>query len=429
MRSDVGHEVQGSTLARNAHLETVDVAIVGAGMAGLGCARQLSRAGLTCVVLEARDRVGGRILTMRAPSHDPVELGAQVIHGDQASIWGILGEVGLRTAPLGHTDEFVFCVGDQMFTMDDTIASRVVAPWIVEQQLYQGSIPDLPAATLVNALGLAVDSEAIALEWLAQIWRADPAKLSPAGMREIKHGWISGTGEFVVIDGYDRLPIALADGLDIRLRSPVRQVKWGTGWIEMETNDRWLKARAAVITVSPAIVGSGAIQFSPTLPQAKIDAAHNISVGDAIVISAQLSVSAPQSTWALVVGGGFWRTEAGSRHVGGWIKGPSARNVRGRRSGASCVVDIAGRSFPWLRADHVEQVRVTDWGKDRFALGAQSYPGMGTGKQPGVWAAPIEQELFFAGEASCSDRHPATVHGAFESGLRAAGEVINALAS
>lgn len=80
---------------RRAH----DVVVIGAGMAGLAAARDLGRAGMDVVVLEARDRVGGRIHTLHEPSPHGLEVGAQMIHGSRAATWELIREFGIQTRP------------------------------------------------------------------------------------------------------------------------------------------------------------------------------------------------------------------------------------------------------------------------------------------------------------------------------------------
>jgi monoamine oxidase len=161
------------------------------------------------------------------------------------------------------------------------------------------------------------------------------------------------------------------------------------------------------------------------LPAAKLAAAQAIPLGDALVLVAHLAAPVPQSAWALTVEpvGGFWRTEAGVPRLGGWLKGPTVGQVRGQPADAALIHRLAGAAFPWLATIPITAVQVVDWGADPYARGGYSYPRVGALDQPQQWAAPLDQTLFFAGEATTGFRHPALVHGALESGARAAAEV------
>src|SRR5215210_2722103 len=102
--------VEQMTLDWSMAVETVDVVVIGAGVAGLNCARKLLRQGATVVVLEARDRVGGRICTLRLPGYEPVELGAQVIHGEFASTWETIPALEQPRAQLAPKPTLLFYV-------------------------------------------------------------------------------------------------------------------------------------------------------------------------------------------------------------------------------------------------------------------------------------------------------------------------------
>jgi len=412
-------------------VEAVDVVVIGGGVAGLGCARELASHGLPVVVLEARDRVGGRVWTLRLPEHEPVELGAQVVHGEFASTWETIRAAELRTTPLDLARALLFGLGDRAYTTAQILSSGVLAPWIIETELSRRDVGDLPVKEVLDNAEITDLSRAIALEWLTQVWGADPATLSTAGLRRIKGAWKSGRGEFVVLDGYDQVPQYLADGLDIQLRAPVRNVRWSSGQVEVEAGRKKWRARAAVVTVPPTVVASGNVRFAPSLPAAKSEAARAIPLGDAIVVVSRLLQPAPASVWALDVGneGGFWQAVADSYLLIGWMKGPAARRVRVLPVNGSLVAHLVGSVLPWVQREMVDEVHVIDWGADPYALGAYSYPKVGALEQPAVWAAPVSNTLFFAGEATCGDRHPGMVHGALESGIRAAREVVAALAS
>jgi monoamine oxidase len=167
--------------------------------------------------------------------------------------------------------------------------------------------------------------------------------------------------------------------------------------------------------------------FAPGLAGSKHDAAKQIPVGSVIRIAARLSDPAPGGAWVAVLGGGWWSVAPGSRLLTGWIGGPAAE----RFSGATfdVLIEPVRAALPWLRPERTDDVRIVDWGADPFARGGYSYPRVGALDAPARWAEGVCGTLFFAGEATCGDAHPATVHGAYDSGLRAAGEVAQALGS
>lgn len=410
-------------------MQAVDVIVIGAGVAGLGCARTLAGAGAAVVVLEARDRIGGRVWTLRRPGEAPLELGAQVVHGERACTWEIIRAAGLRTAPLDPGPGVRFGVDGRAFGVAELLAAGITPPWAAEEMLVRAAPPDRPAGEVLGALGVAGPSRTLAVEWLGQVWCADPPELSAAGIARVRAAWAAGGGEYQVLDGYDAIAGHLATGIDVRLQTPAGVVRWAPERVRIEAGGEAFTARAAVVTVPPPVVAGGGLRFDPPLPGAKVDAARAIRFGDAFTVVAGVAEPAPRSVWGLSLGGeaGFWRAVEGSRLVAGWMKGPSARRARIGAWAPERVARAAATLLPWVRPETVEEVHVADWGSDPFALGAHSYPRAGALDEPLRWAAPVGATLFFAGEATCGDRHPAMVHGALESGFRAASEVKEAL--
>jgi monoamine oxidase len=405
-------------------MQTADVVVIGAGVAGLSCARELARQGRAVVVLEARDRVGGRIWTLRLPGLAPVELGAQVIHGAQAATWDVIRDAGLQAAPFAQGGDMALAADDQLYPVRDVVRAGV-PPWAVEPLLCRMDPPDRPAAEVLSGLGIAGVSHTLAVEWLAQTWCADPADLSAAGICRVRAAAQAGPGEFTVVGGYDQVPQRLADGLAVYLNTPVQEVYWEPGRVEVATPaERW-QAQAAVVTVPPPVVAAGRLPFNPPLPEEKRAAAGRLLLGDALVVVAQLTEPAPRSSWAFIAGqaGGFWQTAAGVPLLTGWMKGPATGAARKLAAQGELVPRGAGSVFAWLRPELIAGVQVVDWGSDPYAGGGYSYPRVGALDQPGIWAASVAGTLFFAGEATCGDRHLGLVNGALESGRRAAREV------
>jgi monoamine oxidase len=154
-------------------------------------------------------------------------------------------------------------------------------------------------------------------------------------------------------------------------------------------------------------------------------AAAAIAVGPLIRIAVRLTEPAPSGGWVMVLGTGWWTVRPGSRVITGWIGGPAATRFSGRP-----LTELLGpvkRAVRWLDGASVDDVVVADWGTDPYSRGGYSYPVVGSLDAPAAWAEAVDNTLFFAGEATCGDVHPATVHGAYDSGVRAADEVLRVL--
>jgi monoamine oxidase len=292
----------------------------------------------------------------------------------------------------------------------------VIAPWVVETLLtrHTGTAARMCAGTS----GL---TRTLALEWLAQVWAADPGDLAVDGMAAVRRDWRSGRQDFVLVDGYRRVPEVLAAGLDVRLGEPVRHVAWSPDGVQVGD----VEARAAVITSPPQATSRG-IVFDPPLPAEKRKALGELTFGPATVAVVSLTEPAPESAWCLTLGrtGGFLRTTRDRKLLTLCCKGSTARRLPPGEWDAGLVGELAGPVLPWLRGSLIADLRVVDWTADPWACGAFGYPRDGWLDASAAWANPVGKTLFFAGDSTCGSTHPSSVHGALESGVRASAEVL-----
>jgi cytochrome P450/predicted NAD/FAD-dependent oxidoreductase len=352
------------------------------------------------------------------------------VHGDSAATWAPIEEAGLITAELEPPGELLFGLDGEQLAVPDLVPDGRPAPWTADDEIASLGLGDRPVGEALEAITDDESWRAVALEWLAQTWCADPADLSAEGIRRFKDGWRSGTGDFVLTHGYDRLADHLARGLTIVLETPVDTVRARPDGVEIRAGDEAWDASAAVITVPPPVLASGTIRFEPGLPARKDVAARGVGLGDALDVVATLREPAPRSAMALLTGdhGGFWRATEGSSVIAGWMKGPSAAAVRRAGLSGATVAALTAPVLHWMRPDLVgPDLLIADWGADPFTRGGYSYPRVGNLDASSVLAAPVGPTLFFAGEATAPDGHRGIVQGAIESGLRAAAEVAAAI--
>lgn len=397
--------------------ETADVVVIGAGVAGLACARELSAGGFDVVVLEARSAIGGRVRTLRMGAAGAVELGAQVVHPVGCDAFDdLLREARIGTAPMGTAAEFVVVSGGAHHDAAALAARVRPLPWVAEDGLY-ASPPR--SGTVDRALsGLAPPARALARCWMEQVVGEDPGLLDLTETAMTYHGGGRG-GERVVVDGFDRVVHALAGGLEIRTDSPVERLRWGGDGVEAATASATVRARAAVVTPPPPVVAGGGLGLDPPLPPSKVAAAAVLASCDAVAVVLVTARPAARSEWLLLADppGGLWTGRAGSRVVTGHVKGPSAHLVR-RQGWESDLLRSLGP-----RLGDLDDVLVLDWGRDRWFRGAYSVPVAGVGAASAEWAARLGGTVFFAGEASAEAGLRGLVQGALASGGRAAAEV------
>ncbi|WP_432866302.1 flavin monoamine oxidase family protein [Microbispora rosea] len=390
----------------------VDVVVVGAGVSGLTAARRLRAAGLVVTVLEARDRVGGRVRTHRPSDGGPaMELGAQVVHGDRNPVWDVL-EPG-AAEPVQPGNALVAAAGRVLPL--GVLARRGQPPWAVEQSLLRDPGEDVPVAERLTSGDQA--------EWLRQNWAADPGSLSAAGMAAGRRADDVGEGRYAIRGGFDRLPGVLARGLDVRPGSPARSIAWSPGRVEARLDEGAVTAAAVVVTVPPPVVAGGALAIAD-MPARKRAAAESLRLGDAWCGVVTLSRPAPESAVVFDAEGGlgFVTCTAGSARVLVVAKAGAAARAREAARGGPPPL---GRVLPWAGDARPEHVEAADWGADAWATGAFTYPRVGGLWARAAWAEPMGGTVFFAGEATAAG--VPMVQAAMASGDRVAGEVLEAV--
>jgi monoamine oxidase len=426
-----------------------DIIIIGGGAARLAAARELVRTGAKVSLLEARDRLGGRIHTLRETGgRMPVELGAEFIHGRSPAIFEIVNSAGLHVIEasdrrllfdrgelrpldnfwelLGQIDSQIGANGDQAY--EQFLQTARASPF--QKRLAKAYVEGFHAsrADLISTKGIKDGNEA-----------------------EEK---IDGQKQFRIAEGYDAIVAALIKALpadSIRLACRVRVVHWsrerGIEVFATEAgNELHLRAERLLITVPhmvlrESIEGRGGISFDPPL-EAKRPAIARLETGQVVKIVMQFRepfwedrqvigsrAAAAAFGFALNLDTLFpvwWtRTPKTTNFLTGWAGGAQADKLADVRDLRSVAFDSLKQTFN-ISTDQLHRLFVRDyfhdWRNDAFALGAYTYLKVGGTEAPKRLAEPIDDTLFFAGEATSRDFN-GTVHGALESGLRAAGQL------
>ena len=426
----------------------VDVAILGAGAAGLAAALEVSRQGRSVCLLEARERLGGRILTREDVALPvPVELGAEFIHGRSATIahWLQLTRTSAVDAP--QTRQLLYRGrlqdADALFEAMKRGLERSRRP-----------AHDLPFADHLAGAArkhLTPRARTFARSLVEGYDAADAARIST---HEVLDEW-SGAGAadaptFRPHAGYGALIDALQrlldrDRVQIRLNTRVQEVHWRPGAVRVlcERLGRPFEVEAdqAVVALPLGVLQlpeelPDAVRFVPPL-HSKRAAFAGLAVGAVIKVVLQFSsafweeiddskyrdvafFTAPDQPFPT-----FWTTlPARSAALTAWSAGPNALRLSGRSESSLSqhALDSLAAIFPprrrWERT--LERAYVHDWHADRFARGAYSYVTAGASDARHVLARPLERTLFFAGEATDLQGEAATVFGALSSGERAA---------
>ena len=400
-------------------MERTQVVVIGAGVAGLACAREVDRLGHSVVVLEGRPRIGGRVLTHRTAG-GLAELGAQVVHPTaDLALNDLIGAAGMPLAPLERDADLVVVAAGQRWDSPSLIYSHPPPPWAVARALTgPGSVTeclrDLPEIP-----------RALAALWVEQSVGGDCDGLDAGAVAAVERARGGGV-EAVLTAGFDTLAAALADRVDVRLGAPASVVQWGAAGVSV-SGAVPITAAAVVVTVPPAVIQAAGLRFDPPLPPAKLAALSALASVDAVSVALTAERPAERSTWALFAEEpwGLWHSTAGSPIVVGHVKGPRAavaRKVTWSMSNASWLLH---QLDPSLGA--AIEVVSHDWGADLFARGAHTMPTRGSEAGAFEWARPLADVVFFAGEASAGRAGRGLVQGALSSGRRAAQEAVRAL--
>ncbi|HEX6535233.1 MAG TPA: NAD(P)/FAD-dependent oxidoreductase [Gemmatimonadaceae bacterium] len=428
----------------------VDVAVVGAGAAGLVASRRLADAGRSVLLLDARDRVGGRIWTVPGP----IELGAEFVHGHPASTLALLREAGAGT---------VECTGDRWEVQDARVERTADRFGELHRLLREAASleSDVPVSRFLARVVEDVPRFRRTAEWLARVTEdydaADPRRASLMGLvAEWTRGAPVETTPSRPRGSYATLIEHLTHTLDpanveLRLESIVRAVRWSNGRVELEVERRGAlhrhRARALIVTLPLGVLQAppddpAAVRFHPPLLE-KRAALAGLAMGSVLKVVLRFR----EPFWERVDDGRwrntaflhapalpfrtFWTTlPERTDRLTAWVGGPRAAALSGQPDDAIVARAVESvRSLFRGRVDVVgllEEARFHDWSRDPRARGAYSYVtvgGMGAGRR---LAEPVAGTLFFAGEATDDTGEASTVAGAIASGERAAREVIAA---
>jgi monoamine oxidase len=426
-----------------------DVIVIGAGAAGLAATRAVQQAGSDVLTLEARDRVGGRILTDHTLVPYPVELGAEFIHGEHVHTWELARSAGLRTTEVfSDAERYLLYVGGELLSLRDVEAGKHAGTAralsltgqdvmdAVKERLRQDR-PDLDVASLLRTLGIPADTDfgRIVEGSYQGLNAADPPELSAFSLHEADYA-DDGDRDFRIDDGYSAWLNLFARDLPVRLSSPVELVRWQRNGVELVTRrGEVFRARRVIVTLPLALLQAGRPRFRPGLPPEKCRALEQLGSGPVTKILLRFDrpfwpanmerVSTPLHARF------FWRTGAGRNNelpVLTVYTGASAARVLNRLGPEGAVRAVVAdlRTIFGLPYDPaVAAFRFVDWSADPFAGLGYSFVRPGGVGARALLAAPTEGVLFWAGEATNPAR-PATVHGAVESGIRVAEEVLRA---
>jgi monoamine oxidase len=419
-------------------------AVIGAGAAGLSAARALAAAGVNVTVYEARDRVGGRAHTDYTLARHGVELGAEFIHGERVATWEWVRAAGAPTTGAAHSYVSWFHLGgglvnreaarEALGTDPSTAVDALTRMWVESGREETSLDRVLELWPSLSGRPLTEEGRALLENYVAELASSDLYELGThraaarrAEPERLRH--------FRLLEGYSALMRWATDGLRVRLEDPVERVRWDEDGAEVVSRGGTARFDRVVVTLPLGVLRQGWVEFDPPLPVEKADAVERINTGriSKVVLRFDRVYWPPDVTflWTPLDTQLWWRPGQGQAEedavITAFFGGRDAATLDALEEGEAFaeavrqLEAILGRRL----ADRLEGARRVAWAEEPYTLmGYSTLPPRGAGLREAL-GAPCGA-LHFAGEAT-SVEHAATVHGAIESGRRAAGEVLEAL--
>ncbi len=402
----------------------IDVVIIGAGAAGLAAARTLEGSGLSSLILEARDRIGGRAHTVIVGDNIPFDLGCGWLHS-------------------ADRNPFVKIAEDLDFEID-----RSTPPW--RQRSYKDVFPQAERDDFFAALdaffmrthaAAKAATDTAASDYLEPGNRWNPmidavstyingCELDQVSVKDFEN-YEDTDINWRLPRGYGALIAAYGAPCNVALNCNVTLIDHSGACIKIETSRGTLTAGKVIVCVPTDLVAAEAIRFHPALPE-KVNAAAMLPLGadDKVMLALDGDNDLPKDG---NLRGATMRTAMGTYHlrpfgrncIEGFFGGRYARELEDAGDGAmmaAAIDEIVGMLGSDYRGK-LKPLGESHWSRDLFARGSYSHALPGHADKRAVLAAPVDGRLFFAGEATSPDFFT-TAHGAQQSGVRAAREVV-----
>lgn len=440
------------------------VVVVGAGVSGLAAAKTLTSNGFCVTVVEARNRIGGRVYSDSSTFGFPVEIGAQFIHGRskpngaQNPMWTLAQQQGWRTVPY-PSEGTTYRAGVRLSAAAlAAVEAKYEAfiDWVLARKAQAGDDDDATTFNVsLQSLFTTYSSRLTAQEATdlrGQLYSDIEGDLG-GSLSQLSLGSFDEDEEFAVggdnslTGGYSQVPNFLASGLNVRtgcvvsaITTPATAGSMATVTATCGGAATTFTANAVLVTVPLGVLKTGSIRFSPSLPTAKQTAISRLGVG----LLDKVIMQFPTRFWP-TGSNGPWFTNllpsspfgisfsaldavapAGKFVLIGWQAADTglAREQLSDAALTALVLDEAVRTFGLSARPTPTAVSITRWAADPFARGSYSFGKVGSHywvDRPAL-AAPAGLRLYFAGEATRTD-FPATVHGAYLSGITAANAI------
>lgn len=411
------------------------VLIIGGGVAGLAAAWELTRRGVSVTVIEAKNRLGGRIHTLRESSW-PIELGAEFVHGRNPSLLKAIRQAGLSMHSVSDC-HLAFQAGQlkpvKLWEKIDETIGRV--DFHKKDQSFK---------KFLAGQSFPQPDRRMAIDFVEGFDAAKADRISAHALLQAQQaaGQMEGDRQYRINEGYSALVHFLAQEIKskggVLLKSaPVRHIQWRPGYVEVRLRRAGrseTRCGSAVISTLPiGVWKAGTLTISPPLAT-KAEAVQEFEFGNVVKLTFVFrdrwwGKSFPGFIHALNKSLPTWWSDPRGPILTGWAGGPKADALLNltpaklEQLGFEILGKIFSERASLIRSRHVA-TRAWNWSHDPHIRGAYSYIPVNGLDLPAALAAPVGDTLFFAGEATVADAQTGTVFGALESGLRAACELL-----
>jgi monoamine oxidase len=404
--------------------------VIGAGSAGIAAGRELARLGKSFVILEARDRVGGRVFTDTSLG-ERFDAGAIYIHWAEKNPWRTLAEqLGVEVF-----DSDRLPGSFRLFQDGETIQRTGRRGYTVVGERFDpdlAPVPDIPMTARVEADG---DEALRAVSNLARMALGEEAER----VSSLDYARLWSGDDFVAPDGYGSLVTRAADGLPVRLSTQVRAIDWSGQGVVIETDRGALRAGAVIVTVPVGVLRSERIRFTPRLPDDTLRGSEGLQMGALTKIAlrfngARFGIAPGTDLWDIAGPRATFDFECwpfGRNLVVAMFGGDHAREIV--RMGEAAAVELALSRFVRIVGPSARRAflggRLAGWSEDPFAQGSYSHALPGHADARARLAAPVGGRIFFAGEATGGENFGGamTAGGAFLAGEAAARLAVRAI--
>lgn len=436
----LGHSGAGQVQVRASGRKVI---VIGSGLAGLGAAQRLVQAGCQVIVLEARGRIGGRTWTSQHWPDLPVDMGASWIHGVEGNpITRLADEAKAKRITTRYGNSVAYDENGQELNAADTRLYRRIGKKILSAvESAQNRDQDVSILDAVRPLTRQYPEGSRESLMLSHVLNSDIEHEFAGSAANLSAFWCdeakSYEGEDVLFpQGYRVITDLLAKGLDIRTHQVVESIHWNEAIVRVTTQTGEYSADNVIITVPLGVLKQQKIHFLPQLPEAKIQAIKHLGMG----VLNKCYLRFPKVFWPEKVD---WIEYLAPRH-GEWTEWVNFSQITGKPvllgfnaadMGAaiekwsdgeiiSSAMKTLRRMFGSSIPDPVD-FQITRWGSDPHTCGSYSFNAVGSSpSMRDTLAQSLNGRLHFAGEAT-EKNYFATTHGAYLSGLRAAGEILN----